>query len=54
MSYHVNAANASGAVSVPTLSLDQARAKAEEFKAQGYTNVVIVDAGSGTPIRPKE
>ena len=50
LSYRVNAASGSGAVSAPALTLDQARTKAEVFKSKGYTNVVIIDAGTGTPV----
>lgn len=51
MSYHVNASSNDGAMSVPTLTLEQALAKAEEFKAKGYMGVIIVDAGTGEPLR---
>ncbi len=51
MTYHVNASSRDGAVSEPALTLVGAQALADEFKAKGYMSVVIVDAGSGAPVR---
>ena len=51
MSYHVNASCSDGAVSEPALTLEQAQTISDEFKAKGYMSVVIVDAGTGMPVR---
>ena len=51
MTYHVNASSSDGAVSEPALTLEQAQTMAAGFKAKGYVSVVIVDAGTGAPVR---
>ena len=51
MSYLVNAASNDGAISVPVISLEEAWAKLDELAAEGYTNIVIMDAGTGEPVR---
>ncbi len=51
MSYHVHASGSDGAISVPALTLEQARTKADELKRSGYANISIVDTGTGVPVR---
>ncbi len=51
MTYHVNASGTGGAISESALTLKQAQTMAAEFKAKGYMSVVIVDAGTGSPVR---
>ena len=51
MSYFVNASSSEGAISVPVISLQEAWAKLDELAARGYANLVIIDAGTGEPVR---
>lgn len=51
MSYRVNASCGAGAVSVPVSSSDGAWAKAEALASAGHRNIVIIDAGTGMPVR---
>ena len=53
MSYRVNASCDAGAVSVPVSSSDDAWAKADAFAFHGHRNIVIIDAGTGMPVRRK-
>ncbi len=51
MSYRVNASCGAGAVSVPVSSSDDAWAKADALASKGHKNIVIIDAGTGMPVR---
>lgn len=51
MSYRVNASSCAGAVSVPVASLERAWANAEALASAGHKNIVIIDAGTGMPVR---
>lgn len=51
MSYRVNASSSAGAVSIPVCFLDDAWAKAETLASKGHRNIVIIDAGTGMPVR---
>lgn len=51
MSYRVNASCGAGAVSVPVSSSDDAWAKADALASKGHRNIVIIDAGTGMPVR---
>ncbi len=51
MSYRVNASCDAGAVSVPVSSSDAAWAKADALASHGHRNIVIIDAGTGMPVR---
>ena len=50
MSYRVNSSSSSGATGLPACSLEKAREIAEELKAAGHLNIVIIDAGTGRPV----
>jgi hypothetical protein len=51
MMYRVNASSTAGAISVSASSLEEAQAKADELKAKDYTNIVIINAGTGEPLK---
>jgi len=53
MSYRINASCAAGAVSVPVSSSDDAWAKADALANNGYRDIVIIDAGTGMPVKRK-
>lgn len=53
MSYRVNASSSAGAVSVPVSSSEDAWAKADALASKGHMNIVIIDAGTGMPVRRK-
>lgn len=53
MSYRVNASSRAGAISVPVSSSDDAWAKADALASKGHMNIVIIDAGTGMPVRRK-
>jgi len=54
MSYRVNASSSAGAVSITAFSLEEAFEKADELKAKNFANVVIIDAGTGLPVKSGE
>ncbi len=53
MSYHVSASSKVGVISVPALTLERAYAKVAELSAHGYTNIVIIDAGTGVRVKSR-